>query len=43
MSDDEIAKQLELPNQNALRILYRADNNRRRAQQVSRVKDMTAK
>jgi len=42
MSDDEIAEKLELPNQNALRILYRADNNRRRAQQVSRVKDMTA-
>jgi len=43
MSDDEIAEQLELPNQNALRILYRADNNRRRAQQVARVKEMTAK
>ena len=43
MSDDEIAEKLDLPNQNALRILYRADNNRRRAQQVSRVKEMTAK
>lgn len=43
MSDDDIAKELELPNQNALRILYRADNNRRRAQQFSRVKEMTAK
>lgn len=43
MTDDEIAEYLELPNQNALRILYRADNNRRRAEQVSKVKEMTAK
>ena len=43
MTDDEIAEMLELPNQNALRILYRADNNRRRAEQVSKVKEMTAK
>lgn len=43
MTDDEISEFLELPNQNALRILYRADNNRRRAEQVSKVKEMTAK
>ena len=43
MSDDEIANEFELPNQNALRILYRADNNRRRAEQVAKVKEMTAK
>lgn len=42
MTDDDIAKLLELPNQNALRILYRADNNRRKAEQMARVNKLTA-
>lgn len=42
LNDDDIAKMLELPNQNALRILYRADNNRMKAQTITRIKELTA-
>lgn len=43
MSIDEIAEELGFPNQNALRIYYRADNNRAKAQTIARIKELTAK
>ena len=43
MNLDEIAEELGLPNQNAVRIYYRADNNRAKAQTISRIKELTAK
>lgn len=38
----EIANEMDLPNENSLRILYRADNNLARAERVKQVKDMVA-
>lgn len=43
MNLDEIAEELGLPNQNAVRIYYRADNNRAKAQTITKIKELTAK
>lgn len=43
MSLDEIAEDMGLPNANAVRIYYRADNNRAKAQSIAKIKEMTAK
>ena len=43
MTLDEIAKDMGFPNANAVRIYYRADNNRMKAQIMSQIKEMTAK